>query len=94
VTPLPTCVLDDVVPEVEEAPALAEVEPLSVDVAVEVPVLGVAADELDSVLAAELAELSCDVDDVVVESAPAAPGEETTIAPIPNAAANAPTRPM
>jgi len=103
VTPDPTWVVDDVVPDVdvsaaEAAPVALDVdpelvvdEPLSVDVAVEVPVLGVAADELESAL---VAELSCDVDDVLEVSALARPGEVTTITPIPNAAANAPTRPI
>ncbi|MBP1819613.1 hypothetical protein [Mycobacterium sp. OAE908] len=104
VTPGPTWVVDDVVPDVDVAPAVAVPvavdvdptpvvdEPLSVVVVVDVPVLGGAdADELDSVL---VAELSCDVDDVLEVSALARPGEVTTITPIPNAAANAPTRPI
>ena len=103
VTPVPTWVLEDVVPDVEATPAVpvpvsadvdpepVEVEPLSVDVAAEVAVLGVAADELESVL---VAELSCDVDVELDVSALATPGEVTTSTPIPNAAANAPTLPM
>ncbi|MBE1547796.1 hypothetical protein GGC64_001804 [Mycobacterium sp. OAS707] len=104
VTPGPTWVVDDVVPDVDVAPAVAVPvavdddpapvvdEPLSVVVVVDVPVLGgTDADELDSVL---VAELSCDVDDVLEVSALARPGEVTTITPIPNAAANAPTRPI
>ena len=109
VTPVPTSVLDDVAPDVDGTPdvdvapvadgpeavdvdsGLADVEPLPVDVAVEVEALDVAADEVESVL---VAELSCDVDDVVPDvSAAARPGEVTTITPIPNAAAKAPTRP-
>jgi hypothetical protein len=101
VTPVPIWVLDDVAPDVELVPAVAVpvtvdpelvvVEPLSVDGAVEVPVLGVAAAELESVL---VAELSCGVDDVLEVSALARPGEVATIIPIPNAAASAPTRPI
>ena len=103
VTPVPTSVLDDVAPDVDVLlavdvpvavdvdPELVVVEPLSVDVGVEVPVLGVTAGELESVL---VAELSCDVDDVLDVSALATPGEVTTITPIPKAAANAPTRPI
>ena len=102
VTPVPTWVLDDVAPDVDVAPAVDEsaavevdpeldvVEPLSADVAVEVPVLGVAA-EPESVL---VAELSCDIDDVLEVSALARPGEVTTATPIPKAAANVPTRPI
>jgi hypothetical protein len=104
VTPVPTSVDDEVVPDVDVAPAvavlvavdvdsaLAEVEPLSVDVAAEVSVLGVAAvDGPESVL---VAELSWDVDDGLDVSALAKPGEPTTITPIPKAAAKAPTRPI
>ncbi|MBE1547799.1 hypothetical protein GGC64_001807 [Mycobacterium sp. OAS707] len=103
VTPGPTWVVDDVVPDVDVAPAVAVPvavdvdpapvvdEPLSVVVVVDVPVLGGAdADELDSVL---VAELSCDVDAALEVSAVATPGEATTITPIPKAAARAPTRP-
>lgn len=109
VTPVPTWVLDDVAPDADELlvvdvavavdvdPELVAVEPLSVnvDVEVEVPVPASAADEPDSVLEAEL---SCADDDALDAdpsvSALATPGEATTITPIPNAAANAPTRPM
>jgi hypothetical protein len=101
-TPVPTWVLDDVAPDdvapavavpvaVDVDPELVVVEPLSVDGAVEVPVLGVAAAELESVL---VAELSCGVDDVLEVSALARPGEVATITPIPKAAASAPTRPI
>jgi hypothetical protein len=74
----------------EVGPEPVEVEPLSVDVAVEVPLLGVAADELEPAL---VAELSCDVDAALEVSAVATPGEATNITPIPKAAARAPTRP-
>jgi hypothetical protein len=71
---------------------LVDVE-LPVVVAVEVPALGVAADELESVLVAGLSdEVPVDVEPDV--SAVATPGEATTITPIPKAAANAPTRPI
>jgi hypothetical protein len=48
---------------------------------------------VDPVVEPLLAEESVDVDDVLEVSALAKPGEATTITPIPNAAANAPTRP-
>jgi hypothetical protein len=66
---------------------------------VAVPVLDVAADSVDDSpddvsLDVEFAELvDDDSEDVPVVSAAAKPGEVMTIAPIPRAAASAPTRP-
>jgi hypothetical protein len=63
-------------------------------VAVSAPVVesGSPADDVDAVLFAAAAVDS--VPAALDESAAAMPGEVTTITPIPNAAANAPTRPM
>jgi hypothetical protein len=78
--------------DVESAPVVAGDE-------VEDPVLDVAADSVDDSPDdvspdVELAALvDDDSEDVPVVSAAAKPGEVITIAPIPRAAANAPTRP-
>ena len=82
--------MPDVLPvDVEAAPVVAADEAT-------VPEVDVAAEPwADVSLDVELAELvDDDSDDVAVVSAAAKPGEETTITPIPRAAANAPTRPI
>jgi hypothetical protein len=101
VTPGPTWALDDVAPDVELVPAvsalaavdvdpeLVVVKPLSVDGAVEVPVPVASAAE-----SVPAGEESVDVEVVPDVSAVATPAEVTTIAPMPKAAASAPTRPM
>jgi hypothetical protein len=99
VTPVPSCVLEDVAPDVfvvsvASGSLLAEVEsvePADVD---DAPTLEEFVCE-PSAAAPVLAEAaSLDVDDVLEVSALARPGEVTTITPIPKAVANAPTRPM
>jgi hypothetical protein len=92
VTPVPTSVLDDVVPEVLVVPVavvwvpvdvdpLVDVEPSADVVAVEVPVDGVAADPVvDSLVEVELAELVDDSEDVPVVSAAATPYPVATAA--------------
>jgi hypothetical protein len=97
VTPGATCSDDDVAPDVV---LLDEVVSAPVDVE-SAPVVAVdaAADSVDDSpadvsLDVEFAELvDDDSEDVPVVSAAAKPGEVITIAPIPRAAANAPTRP-
>jgi hypothetical protein len=108
VTPDATSVTDDVAPDVVVVPAVevaeveldsppADVEPeplVAVD-EVAVPVGDVAVDPVDSPAGVESAELvEDDSEDVPVVSALATPGEVTIITPMPNTAANAPTRPM
>jgi hypothetical protein len=77
--------------DVESAPAVAVDEVVG-------PVVDVVADSVvvpdDVSVDVELAEFGGDdSDDVPAVSAAAKPGEVITIAPIPKAAANAPTRP-
>ena len=96
VTPDATSVADDVAPDVVVVPAVevAGVEVDSPPADVEPEPL-VAVDPVDSPAGVESAELvEDDSEDVPVVSALATPGEVTIITPIPNAAANAPTRPM
>jgi hypothetical protein len=109
VTPEPTCVAEEVAPDVFVVSAgvvpvgvgvdpLADVdsppEVVAVDAA-EVAGLDVAPDPVDdSPVDVELDEPVDEPEDAPAESAPATPGEVTTITPIPNAAANAPNRPM
>jgi hypothetical protein len=98
VTPGATSVDEDVALPVDVDPPLVDVDSVPV-VAVDevvVPVVEVAADPVDdSPDDVELDELvEDDSEDVPVVSALATPGEVMIITPSPNAAANAPTRPM
>jgi hypothetical protein len=103
VTPVATSVLEDVVPEVCELllaviPLSVAVDPAPVDVIEDGPASLVDAaddsegDASDDVESPELVEDDSEDDPVV--SALATPGTAAMIAPIPSAAARAPTRPM
>jgi hypothetical protein len=103
VTSDPTCVVDDVAPEVvvdaETVVLPVEVDPVPVDpVLVDVPSLPVVDEFVDATdpVSAPLAVVDVSSDDVdeLVVSALAMPVEVATITPIPSAAASAPTRPM
>jgi hypothetical protein len=99
VTPVPSCVPEDVAPDVfvvsvASGSLLAEVETVELADVDDAPTLEESDCGASAAAPALAEEASVDVVDALEVSALARPGEVTNITPIPKAAANAPTRPM